>query len=195
MSPHPAPSRVFAVDAESDGLYGEVWAVGAVVLDHGTEIDRFAAMIDPAVHVTTEWVRRHVVPVVDLPLLDDRRELLERFWQFWLTHRESAICVADFGAPVEAHMFRACVEGNAERAMLAPYPLHELGTALLLAGVDPDIDRRVFAHRPDLVSHDPVDDALLTGLCWERAIALVVNASRPRASTEFGGNEDSQRES
>jgi hypothetical protein len=69
---------VFAVDAESDGLYGDVWAIGAVVLDHGREVARFSGMIDPAVHVTSPWVRRHVVPVVDLALLDDRRRFSRR---------------------------------------------------------------------------------------------------------------------
>ncbi len=43
--------------------------------------------------------------------------------------------------------------------------MHELGTALLLAGIDPDANRRELADRPDLVQHDPYD-ALAAGLCW-----------------------------
>jgi hypothetical protein len=55
------------------------------------------------------------------------------------------------------------------RMWLGPYPMHELGTALLLAGVDPDVNRRELAGRPDLVQHDPVDDAIAAALCWRKA--------------------------
>lgn len=160
--------RVFSFDAETDGLYGAVWAIGAVVLDPGGVIvDSFVGQLNPDV-VTDPWVCEHVVPVVDLPRLSSG--LLREFWGFWLRHRETTLCVADFGAPVEAGLFRTMVEENpAERQWLGPYPMHELGTAFLVAGLDPDAtNRREFAGRPDLVQHDPYDDALAAGLCWQK---------------------------
>lgn len=174
----PEPTRIFSVDAETNGLYGDVWAIGAVVLDEdGEVVDEFRAQLNPG-HVTDPWVRKHIVPVVDLPRMSTG-SMFDEFWRFWLAYRESTICVADFGAPVEAGLFRRCVEEDlAERLWLGPYPMHELGTALLLAGVDPDVNRREFAGRPDLVQHDPYDDALAAGLCWQRIASLAAHKQR-----------------
>lgn len=162
--------KIFSVDAETDGLYGEVWAIGATVLEAGKPIrHRFGAQIDRAV-VTDEWTRTNVVPVVDLPRFSSREDLLNGFWAFWLTHKSGADCIADVGDPVESGLFRACVELDIEaRRWEGPYPRHELATALLMAGVDPDVDRRVFCGRSDLVPHDPVDDSLASALCWQLA--------------------------
>jgi len=180
--------NVFSVDAETDGLYGHVWAIGAVVLDGADEVARFAGQLDPddtrfppfRRGVTDPWVREHIVPVVDLPRFASHRLLIEAFWGFWMEHRESSIAVADFGAPVEAGLFRVCVAQDEQARMFqGPYPLHELGTALLLAGLDPDCDRRGMSGRLDLVPHDPVDDALASGLCWQM-IAAGGAAYRPR---------------
>jgi hypothetical protein len=160
-------NRIFSVDAETDGLYGRVWAVGAVVLDRaGNVVDEFRGQLDPSV-VADLWVRENIVPVVDLPRFTTGAALLDAFWGFWLEHREDTLCVADFGAPVEAGLFRSCVEVDvAARQWLGPYPMHELGTALFMAGFDPDVDRREMAGLPGLVQNDPRDDALAAGLCW-----------------------------
>lgn len=164
--------KIFSVDAETDGLYGSVWAIGAVVLDGETEIERFEGQLDPA-YVTDEWVTKNIVPVVELKLYEDYIELLNTFWKFWMKWRDETVCVADFGAPVEAGLFRACVGFNRqERNWLGPYPMHELGTLLLIRGLDVDINRRELANRPELVRHNPVDDALASGLCWQKLIEL-----------------------
>lgn len=148
--------NIFSVDAETNGLYGSHWAIGAVVLDEqGETVDQFAGQIDPAVWVDDPWVAENIVPVVDLPRYDTNQALLEAFWAFWIEHRESTLAVADFGTPVEASLFRQCIQVDDSRTFLGPYPLHELGTALLLAGVDVDVNRREFAERTDLVQHDP----------------------------------------
>jgi hypothetical protein len=165
-------TEIFSFDAETDGLYGPVWAIGAVVYDDADGVtDAFSGQLDPGV-VTDSWVRDHIVPVVHLPRYDHRDQLLDAFWAFWEKHRLYARCVADFGAPVEAGLFRACIERDLPgRQWSGPYPMHELGTALLLAGVDPDVNRREYARAPHLVPHDPVDDAVAAALCWNRAVS------------------------
>lgn len=44
--------------------------------------------------------------------------------------------------------------------------MHELGTALLLSGNDPDVNRHELAGWRELVQHNPVDDAIAAGSCW-----------------------------
>ena len=132
----------------------------------------FDGMIDPAA-LTDPWVRENIVPVVDLPVYPNRVALLNAFWDFWMLHKKDAICLADFGAPVEAGLFRACVELDPQaRTWEGPYPMHELGTALLLNGIDVDVNRREMAGRDDLVQHDPVDDAIAAALCWRKIVKL-----------------------
>lgn len=167
-------TKIFSVDAETDGLYGKVWAIGAVVLetddDVSRELARFEGQINSDV-VTDLWVRENIVGLFQLTQYLDRGRLLNAFWDFWMEHKKDAICLADFGAPVEAALFRACVELDPEqRTWEGPYPLHELGTALLCGGRDPDIDRRKFGGMPNLVQHDPVDDALAAAHCWHRLV-------------------------
>jgi hypothetical protein len=162
--------KLFSVDAETDGLYGVVWAIGAVVVDESGNDAVFAGQVNPDI-VTDPWVRENIVPVVDLPRFTSRA-LLNEFWNFWMEHRDGALCLADFGAPVEAGLFRTCVEMDLkDRMWNGPYPMHELGTALLLKGYDPDINRRELAGRDDLVQHDPVDDAIAAALCWQKITA------------------------
>lgn len=162
-------TKIFSVDAETDGLYGEVWAIGAAVVEDGkSTVEVFGAQIDPAI-VSDPWVRENVVPVVALNVLESRAALLNAFWGFWMEHRDGSVAVADVGTPVEAGLFRACVALDpAGRQWNGPYPLHEVATALLLAGVDPDVDRREYCGRTDLVAHNPVHDALASALCWQQ---------------------------
>lgn len=163
-------TKIFSFDAETDGLYGPVWAAGAVVLDEtGQLLHGFGGQLDPAV-VTDPWTRANVVPVVDLPRHDTREDLLEEFWRFWTAHRDDSIAVADCGYPVEAGLFRACVELDVQaRWNQGPFPLDELSTMLRAKGLDPKLDRREFVGRPDLTAHDPVADAMVQGLCWVKA--------------------------
>ncbi|CAO5232504.1 hypothetical protein [Frankia sp. AgKG'84/4] len=176
-------TAIFGVDAETNGLYGQVWAIGAVLLDPATRAvtATFAGQISPG-EVTDDWTRRNVVPVVHLPLYPSRAELLEAFWAFWERHGgrgRDVEAVADIQTPVEAGLFRACVQRDRElREFAGPYPLHELASALWMAGLDPDLDRREFCGRPDLVAHDPVADATVAALCWAKLATM-----RP-ASTE-----------
>lgn len=156
--------RIFSVDAESDGLYGDIWAIGAVVWQDGKIVDTFARQV--SYEPEDEWVLKNIWPLLDLPK-SGKGKMREDFWAFWLKHKEGTICLSDFGAPVEAYLFRRCIGDDlAERKWQGPYPMHELGTALYLAGVDPDVDRIAFSGITDAVKHNPVDDARVSLACW-----------------------------
>lgn len=169
--------HVLSLDGETDGFYGAVWAIGAVVLDKitGVEVARFAGQVDPS-DVKSDWVQEHVVPYVDLPLYADRRSLRDAFWAFWLEWREDANVVADCGDKVEAGLFRACVEDDlASRERLAPWPIYDLAVLLLMHGYNPQeytvgepASRIMLAglEGQGLNLHNPVDDAMASGLCW-----------------------------
>lgn len=164
----------FSFDAETDGLYGPVFAIGAVVVDeNGQRIDMFsgAAQIEL---VRNEWVKENCVPqLAHLPAYTDRTALREAFWQFYLKYRGRAEIIADVPVPVEAGLLRACVEDDPENRMfLAPYPLIDVASVLHVAGVDPDVDRREFSGYAGMV-HCPVDDAFSSCLALLRALKMM----------------------
>ena len=182
-----ANRNIFSVDAErtrlvEPSLYGH-WAVGAVVMrPDRTIVEEFTGMIDPSSLRVSDFVKREIVPYVHLPEYKSSKDMLNAFWDFWMDHggNNRAMAVADFGAPVEAPLFAAAQALDLDRREFAgPYPLHELGTRLLDAGTDPDIDRIAFANQgTDFTKHDPRDDAVVAAHCWLNAGDILYDRRR-----------------
>lgn len=151
-------NKVLMVDAETDGLYGPVIAIGAVTTDghifSGRIADDFPGQPENA------WVLENVWPHLQgLPQYENRIKLLDSFWDFYLKLRHSHSIWADYGSPVESGLFRSCVLlAEEERAFLGPYPLHDVASALVARGYNPDMDRVENSGLTDLQRHNPVDD-------------------------------------
>lgn len=163
--------RFFSFDAETDGLYGEVFAIAAVVIDEGGVVEDQFCMKCVKPGVRDAWTAENCLPYLsDIPDCESRAELRARFWDFYLRYREQCVIVADIPCPVEAGLLRACVEEDLpERAFLGPYPLIDVASALFARGIDPDIDRMAFAEQKGR-RHHPLDDAVASALCLIRAI-------------------------
>lgn len=173
--------RILSFDAESNGLHGEVFAVGAVVLrDDGTDAETFFARCSVPV-VCDPWVLENVVPALGATprTHETPRAMRDAFWS-WLTARQSeCLVVVDCGWPVEAGLLSACVADDPSRAMKGPYPLHEVASLLVAAGHDPlasyaDIvlsPAAIAAHR----KHHPTDDARVSALSARMALAALEN--------------------
>lgn len=166
--------KIFGVDAETDGLYGRVWAIGAVVLNEkGYEIDRFEGQAETHTLRNT-FVINDIVPVTaHLPYYRTTRELRDAFWQFWMKHRHNAHCVANSLFPVESGLFRKLYEDDPfNRRTLGPNPLHEVQTALLMARITTQGESLLVPGLEHVVKHNPVDDALVAARvlhhCMER---------------------------
>ncbi len=167
---------VFSVDVESYGLYGNPFAIGVSVRDLATnkEVDSFFAW-HPLTAVEgyaedtrdTKWLHENVLPYLGTaPTHQTPRELRDAFWAFyskWWARK--AVFVADYGVPVEAHLFRLCVQDDlAARNWEGPYPLHELGTRLFDHGQDPIA---TYDRLPDETpAHHPLFDARQSGRLW-----------------------------
>lgn len=157
----------FCFDAETDGLYGEVFAIAAVVMDsEGMVCDAFSGKAR-ANDVATPWVVDNVLLWIgDLPDYPDRKALREAFWSFWIKHRSACTCLADVPYPVEAHLMRLCVEGDLEqRQWQGPFPLIDVASTFAAAGLDPLTDRREFCSYNARVHH-PLDDATASCRCY-----------------------------
>ena len=164
--------KIFCFDAETDGLYGEVFAIGAVVMNDGGEIlDQFSQKcLHP--EVTSQWVRENSLPhLADIEECESRRLLRENFWNFYMKHREGCVIMADVAYPVEADLLRKCVEENlAEREFLGPYPLIDISALFFARGISPDTDRIAFAQAQGK-PHNPLDDAIISARCALKLMA------------------------
>lgn len=164
----------FFVDAESDGLYGGILSVAALVTnEENRELEHFYGAVDPArCRVTVPWVRENVVTYLAEAeaFYDSETALLTAFWAFWSRHREQAECIADVGYPVEAGLFTRCVALDPKtRYYQGPYPLLDLATLLRARGIDPLRERASLCQVP-LTAHNAMNDVRMTAELWHRYI-------------------------
>jgi hypothetical protein len=159
--------KYFSFDAETDGLYGPSFAIGAVVFEDGKFTKEFKGVLkDADKFVTSDWVRENCLPIADgYTQYETRADLLNAFWDFYMENKKDAKIFADVGVPVESQVFRECVQLDlANRQWDGPYPLHEVASYLDARGIDPDIDRIKFSGF-DGRKHDPCDDAKASVIC------------------------------
>jgi len=158
--------NIFCFDAETDGLYGETFAIGAVVInERGELLDQFSQKcLTPAIQ--SKWVQENCLP--HLSQIEDcasRALLRENFWNFYMKYRENCLIMADVAYPVEALLMRRCIEDRPqEREFLGPYPLIDISAMFVAHGLDPHIARKEYAHAQG-TTHNPLDDALISAKC------------------------------
>lgn len=136
------PRYIISIDAESTSLHGEAFAIGAVMLEtaSGCWLDKSFWMTRNHSHVNA-FVEMHVLSALESEHAthSNLATMRDDFWR-WLKSKLSmsdCIVVADCGWPVEANLLSACVADSPDDDMDGPYPLHEVATLLLAAGMDP----------------------------------------------------------
>jgi hypothetical protein len=149
-------------DVESVGLHGEGFAFGYVVVNaEGERLEegRHSCSLRDAKGDAEgrDWVRKNV-PLDDFPEDCFMPPMLRAcFWEIWKAWQGSgAVLVADCAWPVEARFLIACVDDDASRTWGGPYPLHELASFMVAAGMDP---HATYDRLPDEPQHDPLGDA------------------------------------
>lgn len=168
----------FIFDVESVGLHGEGFAVaGGVYLANGAVQREFqyACPIDSAHSASDQdlaWVKENV-PVLELthhtPL-----GIRHAFWNEWLkAKRDKCVMAVECGWPVEAAFLEACVDDDTTRNWEGPYPLHEIATYMVAAGMDP---MAKYERTPsEMPPHNPLSDARLSARLLSESISRLSN--------------------
>jgi hypothetical protein len=170
--------KILILDCESDGLYGEIFAVAAVVanLSDYEIIDKIAIAnkkyfdYGDCKKPVSGWVQDNVISAIfkypkHFIFYINYEALRDEFWGFYKIHKDTSIIIADFGAPVEAKFFHDCVCDNiSTREFQGPYPLHEFGSILAMKGFDPDMDRNPY-YLENQIKHNPLHDVYSTLEC------------------------------
>ena len=162
------------VDAETDGLYGRILSIAALVCDSkGNEIETF----DHYCSVTEEdiedpWVKEHVYPILKTGIEEkDEHSLLCSFWNFYKKQSDCAI-IGDVTYPVECRVFEKCVRMDLPgRAFEGPFPLMDLSSMLYAKGYDPLTERYdLVADKIMFNQHSAIDDVRMAKEIWKNLI-------------------------
>lgn len=103
---------IMMIDAETDGLYGSVLSIAAMVVDGKNQVtETFYKEIDlKKCEIKNLWVQKNLISIrTQKNILDSEEILLEKFWQFWEKYYTNVYGIADVAYPVE------------DRLTLSPY--------------------------------------------------------------------------
>lgn len=130
---------VFSFDAETNGLWGQAFAIGAIMYNgDGNEISRFIGRC-PIEGEIDSWVKDNVLPQMELiPVTHQSYDaLLSDFAKFYLANKKDAHILVHMGVPVESSVIRDMHDRGYIGDWDAPYPLLDLAGNLQQAGEDP----------------------------------------------------------
>lgn len=169
----------FVFDVESIGLHGEAFAVAGGVYINGAVQWEFgyACPLEEAEGADDDrdWVKANV-PVI--PVTHRTLELVcEAFWAQWIKAKHTypdILMAAECGWPVEAAFVARCIYQDFQnRKWSGPYPLHEIASFMLAAGMDP---MATYDRTPsELPKHEPLADARQSARLLAQAIARIQN--------------------
>jgi hypothetical protein len=171
-------TKILSFDLESNGLHGQAFAVGAVVMDmQGNIKDKFTARIKIYGPVD-EWVEKNVMPAIsDMPITHaSYKDMCNSFWR-WFVNAQSAsdYVVVSNGYPVEYRFLLDCQQLDLdERYWQHPFPLIDLSSLQLGAGGQSSTSKKDLktraAKEQNLVNHHPLDDAKVTAIAAIEAL-------------------------
>ena len=171
--------KIFSVDAETDGLYGQAFAISAVVC-FGTRTqfkikDKFVGYVGPD-NVKDEWVKKNVLPELSTMKIthDNYEDMLKDFSVFYRKYRDCDI-VSDVPVPVESKIFRDMRDQKLIGEYEGPFPLFDVSSMLKAIksktlSVDEYVKKnKLRTHFPlsfsNLSTHNPLFD------CFSAAVA------------------------
>lgn len=142
-------AKIFSFDAETNGLWGQAFAIGALVYDEsGAEIARFVGRL-PDSAVTEQWVKENVLPTLaSVAVTHDTYEaLLASFAEFYKANKTDADVLVHMGYIVEAGLLRDMHAQGVIGDWDGPYPMLDVSGNLQQVGEDPtSVDSYVKKH-------------------------------------------------
>ncbi len=173
-------NKIFSFDGETNGLWGDVFAIGALVYDAtGVEIARFIGRL-PDSEVTDEWVMQNIIPTLQSVGVTHNTysELLADFARFYAQHKEGADVLVHMGYIVEAKILRDMHDQGLIGDWDAPYPLLDVAGNLQQAGEDPtSVDAYMAKYSLsvdefDGGTHNPLYDSAVTAVVYRHLLSM-----------------------
>lgn len=172
-------TKLLSFDLESNGLHGEVFAVGAILMDAEGKVYAQFEGRTKIVGQVDAWVEKNVLPAInDMPVTHTTyKDLREDFWKWYLkTEPECDYVLVSNGYPVEYRFLLKCQEENlTERYWQHPFPILDLTSLLLLVGdnqVNKDNLVEEIIRSGNFSKHHPLHDAKIAALAAFKAFRL-----------------------
>ncbi len=175
------PTYFFIFDVESIGLHGEGFAVaGGIWSADGTNIVEFAFHCH---HSNAEgddledrpWVQENVSIHAGSREYRDPLGVRDAFWRLWRASKElrpDLVMAVECGWPVEARFLEDCIADSPKvRNWEGPYPMHEIASFMLAAGMDPMAT--YVRRKEELPAHEPLADARLSARLLFSALKIL----------------------
>ncbi len=157
--------NIFVFDCESVSLHGPTFAVGAIVLEQETrnEVARFELLAEEGLPLCNDWVKENVLPHLSgMPACKTMKELRDRFFEFYMEHKESCDIYSDVNFPVETNFLSAVVADDPSgRQLQMPYHLYDIVNDIPI-----EIERIKERGLSGLRKHHPLDDARASAACF-----------------------------
>lgn len=165
--------KIFSFDAETNGLWGKPFAIGALVYDaEGNEVARFVGRC-PIEGKVNEWVAENVLPnMVDIPQTHKNlQELLADFAKFYLANKQDAHVIVHMGVPVESSLLKSMHEHGFIGDFDGPFPLIDISGNLDQVEENPtSVDEYVKKYGlevPDFgTTHNPLYDSAVAVMVY-----------------------------
>lgn len=168
------PDGIIVIDTEAPSLETQPFAVAAVIYDHHTRrIVRSWTRRCPTPINCNEWVKEHVLPVLDHPKTGipvdtpSYTALCDAWRRFYGPYRRTHPVMTHVSWPLESRFLHDAHRGQVNTT--GPYPLLDLATTLYDAGRDPrSVDAYLESIRRDVdgIPHHPLHDARVALEAW-----------------------------
>lgn len=171
------PLKILSVDAESNGLWGEIISIGFIAFDNGNIIEEFeVAYIDERIEYS-DWVKENVLPkIINNPKTiraNSYFEMLKIFAEKYNKYykEEKFEVLYHMGHIVESNVFKELRNYNLIGEWDAPYTPIEISNILWVLGFKPDsvdnlINNGLITRPEGLGEHSGVYDALVQGVVY-----------------------------
>lgn len=168
-------SVIIALDVESDGLQGRIFAIGAVVYNQkGIEIGRFSRRTSSLV-LRDSWTSENVLPAVkEIRCVDGWEALMFDFGRFyqWMCDLYDVRVLWYRGYLLEGFLFRQLVAIDAIEGSNIPYLPIEVASYLEIAGYPADklddyLEFKGIKIEGNGVRHHPVYDSIAAYKAYE----------------------------
>jgi|GEM_PF-1033037 len=164
-------TKLLSFDLETNGLHGNAFAVGAVVMSaDGNIVDQFTGRCE-ITEAVDSWVEANVLPLLgDMPVeYADYQALREGFWEWYLqAEPQSDYVLVSNGYPVEYRFLLQCQEEDIEgRYWQHPFPILDLTSILIASGNEPSDKNQLMneiVRKGKFSRHHPLHDAKIATL-------------------------------
>ena len=167
--------KILSWDCETNGLWGQAFAIGAVVYDEkGREVKKFYVRC-PIEGTVDPWVKEHVLPeMVDMKETHGSYDdILKAFAEFYLANKQDADVIFHMGVPVESRVILDMHDKGLIGDWDGAYPWLDIAGCLKQAGFDCtsvdtyNADHGIIVPQPEPGgTHNPLYDSRAAALCY-----------------------------